>query len=188
MARPGARKTATVAVLATVAAGMVGLAYAAVPLYRLFCQVTGYGGTTQVAAAAPEIVADSAIAVRFNADVGGTMPWRFAPLQREMRLRLGEVGLARYEAINLSDAAVVGTATFNVTPHKMGPYFSKVECFCFTEQTLAPGERGEMAVTFFVDPDMLNDPTVAGVTTVTLSYTFFEKKDSSKTIASDQRD
>ncbi len=182
------RNSTTAAVLALVVADMAGLVYASVPLYQLFCQVTGYGGTTRIAATAPEAVAERVVTVRFNADVAGGMPWRFAPLEREMRVRVGEVALARYEAENLSDAAVVGSATFNVTPHQMGPYFSKIACFCFTRQTLAPGERVEMPVTFFVDPAMLSDPNVADVTTITLSYTFFENKNASMAIATDHRD
>ncbi len=168
------RKSATVIALAAIVAGMGGLSFAAVPLYRLFCQVTGFGGTTQVAVAAPSEVAERVLTVRFNADVARGMPWRFAPLERQLQLRPGEIALAFYEAENLSNETVVGTSTFNVTPHKMGPYFSKVQCFCFTEQALAPGERVEMAVTFFVDPDMVRDPNVAEVNTITLSYTFFE--------------
>ncbi len=177
MARLGARKSATVAALAMILAAMGGLSYAAVPLYRLFCQVTGFGGTTQVAAAAPAApaaIAERVVTVRFNADVARGMPWRFRPLEREMRVRVGETAMALFAAENLADRTVVGTSTFNVTPYKMGRYFSKVECFCFTEQALAPGERVDMPVTFFVDPDMLSDPNVAEVNTITLSYTFFE--------------
>ena len=177
MASLGARKAATVAALAMILAAMGGLSYAAVPLYRLFCQVTGFGGTTQVAVAAPAAaaaIAERVVTVRFNADVARGMPWRFRPLEREMRIRVGETAMASFAAENLADRTVVGTSTFNVTPYKMGLYFSKVECFCFTEQALAPGERVEMPVTFFVDPDMLSDPNVAEVNTITLSYTFFE--------------
>ena len=174
MARLDARKSATVAALALILAAMGGLSYAAVPLYRLFCQVTGFGGTTQIAAAAPAAVAVRVVTVRFNADVARGMPWRFRPPEREMRVRVGETAMASFAAENLADRTVVGTSTFNVTPYKMGRHFSKVECFCFTEQALAPGERVDMPVTFFVDPDMLSDPNVAEVNTITLSYTFFE--------------
>ncbi len=174
MAGLGRRKSLTVISLVAAVAGMGGLAYAAVPLYRIFCQVTGFGGTTQVAAAAPEAVADRVITVRFNADTAGGMPWRFRPLQREVQVRLGQIALVRYEAENLSNRTVVGSATFNVTPFKAGPYFAKVQCFCFTEQTLAPGERAEMPVTFFVYPELSSDPGMAEVDTITLSYTFFE--------------
>ena len=171
----GARKAVTVAALLGVLAGMGGLTYAAVPLYQLFCRVTGFGGTTQVAAAAPEVVTDRVITVRFNADVGRDMPWRFRPIQREMTVRVGETGLASYFAENLSDAVVVGSAVFNVTPHKAGPYFTKIACFCFDEQTLVPGERVEMPVTFFIDPAIMDDDNLDDVDTITLSYTFFKR-------------
>ncbi len=173
MAPRRTRKTVTVFALVAIVAGMGGLTDAAVPLYRLFCQVTGFGGTTQVAVAAPGPVTDRVITVRFNADTAGGVPWRFRPLQREMRVRLGEVAIAYYEAENISDQTAAGTATFNVTPFKTGRYFSKVQCFCFTEQTLAPAARQKMAVTFVVDPAMSSDPNVADVNTITLSYTFF---------------
>ncbi len=164
-------------VLVGVAAGMVGLSFAAVPLYRLFCQVTGFGGTTQVAAAPSAPVADRYVTVRFNADVAPDLPWRFEPMQKAVRVRFGEVALARFVAVNLSDRPITGSAVFNVTPFKTGPYFSKVQCFCFDEQTLAPGERAEMPVSFFVDPEMIDDPNVREVKTITLSYTFFRAKD-----------
>lgn len=167
------RNRAVAMVAVGVVAGMVGLAYASVPLYRLFCQVTGYGGTTQRAEAASEVVADRKITVRFNADVNSRLPWRFAPEQREVTLAIGETGLAFYRATNQSAETVTGTATFNVTPFKAGPYFNKIECFCFTEQALEPGQSVDMPVTFFVDPAILEDPDLADVHTITLSYTFF---------------
>lgn len=176
MTGPRGRKSLTVVALLGVLAGMGGLTYAAVPLYRLFCQVTGFGGTTQTAAEAPGVVGDRVITVRFNADTARGLPWRFRPLQREMQVRIGETALAYYEAVNLSDTTIVGTSTFNVTPFKAGPYFAKVDCFCFTEQTLGPGERVKMAVSFFIDPDMMNEPKVEDVNTITLSYTFFRAK------------
>ena len=160
---------------------MVGLAFASVPLYQLFCQVTGYGGTTQVAETAPVVPEGQAAArvfkVRFNADVNGDMPWNFRPEQREVTLRVGESGLAFYRAENLSARPVTGTATFNVTPLKAGPYFNKVQCFCFTEQRLAPGEIAQLGVSFFVDPAILEDPNLDEVRTITLSYTFFRAAD-----------
>src|SRR5690606_35991715 len=121
---------------------------ASVPLYRLFCQVTGYGGTTQRAEAAGEVVSDETITVRFNADVNSRLPWRFQPEQRAMTLAIGESGLAFYQATNLSARVITGTATFNVTPFKAGPYFNKIACFCFTEQTLQPGQTVDMPVSF----------------------------------------
>ena len=131
---PSRRNGRTALVLSAVVAGMVGLSFASVPLYRLFCQVTGFGGTTQVAEAAPGAgVSERVIKVRFNADVDPELPWAFQPVEREVALRVGEPGLAYYKARNLSDRPVVGTATYNVTPLKAGYYFNKVQCFCFEE-------------------------------------------------------
>ena len=156
------------------AAGMVGASYAAVPLYEIFCQVTGYGGTTQVAESAPGEVLNRKMTIRFNADVGKAMPWRFVPAQDRVDLKVGEQGLAFYRAKNISGRTMTGTATFNVTPAKAGQYFNKVECFCFTEQELKAGAEIDMPVTFFIDPDIAKDPNLNDVTTITLSYTFFE--------------
>ncbi len=176
MATMQRRKSITVAALSGLLLGMAGLSYAAVPLYRMFCQVTGYGGTTQVATAVPDAISDRVVTVRFNADTASGLPWDFRPKQREIELRIGETALIHYIAGNPTGKTLVGTSTFNVTPHKVGPYFAKVECFCFTEQTLAPGESVEMAVTFFVDPMMLEDPNLAEINTITLSYMFFPAK------------
>ena len=163
--------------------GMVGLAYASVPLYALFCQVTGFGGTTQRADAAPERQVDRVIKVRFNADVNNALPWRFKPEQRELTVKLGEMGLAAYQAANRADRATVGTALYNVTPDKAGKYFNKIECFCFTEQVLEPGQSVDMPVAFFVDPALAEDPAMEDVTTITLSYTFFRAKDENQVLA-----
>jgi cytochrome c oxidase assembly protein subunit 11 len=164
-------------VLIGVVAGMVGAAYASVPLYRLFCQVTGYGGTTQVAETAPVTVGERVMTIRFNADVDPHLPWRFQPLQREMKVKVGETGLALFHARNLTARATAGTATFNVTPLKAGQYFNKVQCFCFTEQRLAGGAEADMPVSFFVDPAIVDDPNLQEVNTITLSYTFFIDED-----------
>ena len=173
-----ARKNARVALtLVGLVFGMVGLSFATVPLYRLFCQVTGWGGTTQVAESAPEVLSERTIAVRFNADVNDKLPWRFGPVQREVEVQVGENRLAFYRAKNIGEKAVVGTATFNVTPLKAGQYFSKVACFCFTEQRLEPGQEIDMPVSFFVDPAILDDPNLDDVKTITLSYTFFRDLD-----------
>ena len=153
--------------------GMVALSYAAVPLYDLFCRVTGYGGTTQVADAAPEQVLDREIRIRFMADTNRDLPWDFAPEQREVTMRIGESGMAFYQAENLSDRPVTGMAAYNVLPPKAGVYFNKIQCFCFDEQTLAPGESVSMPVYFFVDPAIDDDPNLDEVRTITLSYTFF---------------
>ncbi|KAA0683491.1 cytochrome c oxidase assembly protein [Roseomonas genomospecies 6] len=163
--------------------GMVGLAYASVPLYALFCQVTGFGGTTQRADAAPERQVDRVIKVRFNADVNNALPWRFKPEQRELTVKLGEMGLAAYQAANRADRPTVGTALYNVTPDKAGKYFNKIECFCFTEQVLEPGQSVDMPVAFFVDPALAEDPAMEDVTTITLSYTFFRAKDENQVLA-----
>jgi len=163
-------------------AGMVGLAYASVPLYELFCQVTGYGGTPQVATVAPGPVSDKKIVIRFDANTNPKLPWKFKAAQTEMTVKLGEQTLAFYEAQNLDREDVTGTAVFNVTPLKAGPYFSKIECFCFTEQTLTAGQRIDMPVQFFIDPEIFTDPDTKDVTTVTLSYTFYPAEPEEKSV------
>ena len=169
------RRVATALILGGVVCCMVGLAFGAVPLYQLFCQVTGFGGTTQVAEEAPAEIGERVVTIRFNADTARDLPWRFKPEQREMTVRVGEMAMAFYNAVNQSDRALVGSSTFNVTPVKAGAYFNKIECFCFEEQTLAPGERAEFPVSFFVDPDIVEDRRLDDVTTITLSYTFFAR-------------
>jgi len=163
--------------------GMLGLTAAAVPLYDLFCRVTGFGGTTQVAEAAPEAATDRTIRVSFNADRDPGLPWRFQPVQRRMEVKIGENHLAFYEAENRSDRPIVGRAVYNVTPHKAGAYFAKVHCFCFEEQLLMPGERIEMPVSFFVDPRILDDTNAGDVHEITLSYTFFIDEDATAAAA-----
>lgn len=153
---------------------MLAMAYASVPLYRLFCQITGYGGTTQEAEYAPDIVLDRDMTVRFDASTIRGLEWEFAPEQISQDLKIGQVGLAFYQATNLSDKPVVGTSTFNVTPNKAGKYFNKIECFCFIYQRLEPGQTMRFPVQYFIDPAMADDPNLADVKTVTLSYTFFE--------------
>lgn len=174
------RSTALAGLL--VIAAMIGLTAASVPLYRLFCQVTGYGGTTQRAEAPPERVAAVPVTVLFNADVAPGLPWRFRPGQRSLEVLPGEQHLAFYEAENRSGEPVVGTASFNVTPHKAGLYFHKLACFCFEQQTLEPGERVEMPVSFFVDPALLEDPSTREVRQITLSYTFFEDREATEAL------
>ena len=160
-----------------VVGGMVGMAYAAVPLYQLFCQVTGYGGTTQRVEQYSDTILDQTITVRFDANTNG-VPWEFQPKQREVTLRLGETKQISYISRNLSNVPTSGTATFNVSPARAGAYFNKVECFCFTEQELQPGQSYDMPVVFFVDPEIVNVPELKNLKTITLSYTFFplEKK------------
>jgi len=152
---------------------MLALAYAAVPLYQIFCQVTGYGGTVQRAEEASERIVDRKITVRFDANVARGMAWEFEPVTRSLELRLGENALADYQAFNPTSEPVSGTATFNVSPAAAGRYFNKIECFCFTEQLLGPGESAKMPVSFFVDPELENDPDTRKIQEITLSYTFF---------------
>lgn len=170
----GARSNRRVALgLGAVVALMVGASFAAVPLYDLFCRVTGYGGTTSVAAGPAEAVADRWITVSFDANIAAGMAWEFRPEQRSMRLRVGETALAFYEAYNPTDEPLAGQAGYNVAPFSAGVYFDKIECFCFTMQVLGPGERIDMPVSFYVDPAMLDDFEARGVTEITLSYTMY---------------
>jgi cytochrome c oxidase assembly protein subunit 11 len=166
------QKRKTVLQLVAVAVTMGSLSFAAVPFYDWFCRVTGFGGTTATAASAPGDVLDRTISVRFDASREAGMPWEFRPLQREMTVRIGEVGLAFYEAYNPTDRPVAGTASFNVAPFAAGGYFTKIDCFCFEMQVLQPGERVEMPVTFFVDPEIVDDREGRFVRQITLSYTF----------------
>ena len=176
------------AALVAVPVAMGALAWASAPLYRLFCQVTGFGGTPGIAAEAPQAAADApSIEIRFNADIAPDLDWRFGPVERAVTVRLGEPALAFYRAENLGDEPVIGAATFNVTPLKAGAYFSKIDCFCFTEQRLGPGERADMPVSFFIDPAIAEDPNVRDVGTITLSYTFFRAQEpSAQAVAREQ--
>lgn len=153
--------------------GMIGLSFASVPLYNLFCNVTGFGGTTQTADALPGEVLERSVTIKFNADTAPNMPWHFEPEMREINVKLGERGLTAYIAKNKYNTDVSGTAIYNVTPLKAGKYFHKIQCFCFDEQTLKPHEEVSMPVMFFVDPEMDRDPNMDDVKVITLSYTFF---------------
>ncbi|NBR33786.1 MAG: cytochrome c oxidase assembly protein [Rhodobacteraceae bacterium] len=153
---------------------MGALAWASVPFYDWFCRVTGFGGVTNVAETGSDVVLDRTIKVRFDASLDRDMPWEFKPVQREMELRIGETGIAFYEAFNPTDRPVAGTASYNVTPYDAGAYFSKIACFCFTEQVLQPGERVQMPVTFYVDPEIVDDRDAKFTKVITLSYTFYE--------------
>lgn len=153
--------------------GMIGMAYAAVPLYAMFCQMTGYGGTTQRVEQYSDRILDRKITVRFDANISGGLPWDFKPGARDVTMKIGETTLAHYTATNLFDRPTSGRATFNVTPEMAGAYFNKVECFCFTDTTLKPGESLDMPVVFYVDPDIVDLPEMRDVKTITLSYTFF---------------
>lgn len=174
---PQSKNRKTALSLAAIVAGMAMLAYASVPLYRLFCQVTGYGGTTQAATYVPDKVYDRTITVQFNADTMPALPWKFEPLQREITVRVGESSLAFYKATNTSDKMTVGTSTFNVIPHETGQHFVKVQCFCFEEQPLAPGETVNMPVSFYIDPGIMKQKALDEVKNITLSYTFFPVKE-----------
>ena len=159
--------------LALVIVGMVGLSFASVPLYRLFCSATGYGGTPQIGPEAPRAEVAHPITIAMNADTSPQLPWSFAPEQRSVTMKLGEEQLAFYDGKNLSDHTITGHALYNVTPDVVGRFFHKTECFCFTSQTLAAGEKVQFPVTFWVDPAILDDPETRDVHTITLSYTFF---------------
>jgi cytochrome c oxidase assembly protein subunit 11 len=158
------------------ALAMLGLGYASVPLYRIFCQVTGFGGTTQRAETAPKQVLDKTVSVRFDANTDQNMPWTFRPRQVTDTVQVGERDMAIFEARNNSSVPITGTASFNVEPEQAGPWFNKIQCFCFTEQTLQPGQEVSMPVLFFVDPKALDDPNMDGVEQITLSYTFHRTK------------
>ena len=163
----------TMIALFCVVAAMAGLAFASVPLYDLFCRATGFGGTTGVAQAPDGVAGERLITVRFDAGVNSALPWRFAPAQEPMTVRVGATALAFYRARSVADGPTVGTATYNVTPLKAAKYFDKIACFCFTEQRLEAGETVDMAVSFFVDPAIMEDRNLDDVNNITLSYTFF---------------
>lgn len=173
--KAGLRRTGWIA--AALAVAMLGLAYASVPLYRLFCQVTGYAGTTQrVSATTTTVRADPfgrVVKVRFDANVAPGMPWLFTPEANSVSVRLGERKLAFFKATNMTAAATTGRATFNVSPDTAGKYFVKIACFCFTEQTLKPGETVDMPVSYYIDPAILKDKDAARIDEITLSYTFY---------------
>lgn len=177
----GTANRRTLLILAAVVAGMIGLAYASVPLYQLFCKVTGYGGTTQVTSNTAEtIIANHPIKIRFDANVSPGLNWRFEPVDKPVKVNPGEEIVINYRATNLGDAPSVGTSTFNVTPVKAGPHFMKLDCFCFIEQELAPGESMLMPVRFYVDPEIIESVDTVDISEIILSYTFFPAKSSSK--------
>ncbi|WP_197916064.1 cytochrome c oxidase assembly protein [Thiosulfatihalobacter marinus] len=172
MAVIGPKKTLLQTVGVVVVMG--ALAWASVPFYNWFCRVTGFGGTTNVAETGSDVILDQTIKVRFDASKERGMPWEFKPMQREMEIRIGETGLAFYEAYNPTDRVIAGSASYNVAPFDAGGYFTKIDCFCFTEQVLQPGERVSMPVTFYVDPGIVDDRDAKFVKSITLSYTFYE--------------
>lgn len=174
MTKPQAPKSnsRTLLILLGVILFMGVAAWAAVPFYSWFCRTTGYAGTPKVATSESAVVLDELVTVRFDANVDRDLGWTFRPMQREMTLKMGETGLAFYEAVNTTDETITGSASYNVAPDTAGYYFDKIECFCFTEQTLDPHERVEMPVSFFVDPDILKDTDARNIRDITLSYTF----------------
>ena len=161
--------------LAAIVAGMLMLSFAAVPLYDLFCRVTGFGGTTQESTQIPDVILDREVRITFNADMDKDLPWRFEPLEEEVFLKVGEHRLTAYESENLSDKAMTGVAVYNVTPFEAGQYFHKVQCFCFDEQTLQGKQIVNMPISFFIDPAFAEDPEMDGVKEITLSYTFYNE-------------
>lgn len=182
------RKNRRLAFACTVVfAGMVGFTFAAAPLYDMFCRVTGFAGTPLRAKSAPGAAEtdDVMVTVRFNATTAPDLPWKFQPVQRQIRVKPGEETLAFYRATNPTAEPVTGQASFNVSPEKTGQYFSKIACFCYEEQVLQPGQSVDMPVSFFVDPEMLKDPKTRDVAEITLSYTFFRKPEETRT--SDRR-
>ena len=163
--------------LAATVGGMLALAYAASPLYDMFCRATGFGGTPKIAVEQGDRpVISRTVNVRFDSNVDANLPWRFTPLEREVKVKLGEERLVHYRVTNVSQRPIVGTSVYNVTPEASGPWFNKLQCFCFTEQLLLPGQSVDMPVVFFVDPEMDKDRRYDNVRTITLSYTFFEAK------------
>ena len=171
------RNTLLASGLAVTVVGMVGLSFAAVPLYRVFCAATGYGGTPQIGGAAGPGAEGGTIIVRFDANTSPSLPWKFTPGERSVTVKLGEENLANYVGMNESGRAVTGVATYNVTPEKVGHYFHKTACFCFNEQTLASGQEMQFPLSFWVDPAIATDPATRDVHTITLSYTFFRSLD-----------
>lgn len=174
--KPGTEERKTAIFLVGIIIGMIGLSFASVPLYRIFCQKTGFGGTTQVATAFAKEIRDRTFTVRFNADVSSDLPWSFEPLQKEIKVKAGETAFALYHVVNNSNEPLIGMSTYNVTPDKAGGYFNKVECFCFLEQRLEPHESVDMPLLFFIDPSVTEDKNMYDVDTITLSYTFFHYK------------
>jgi cytochrome c oxidase assembly protein subunit 11 len=163
----------TAAMCVVFVAAMVGASFAAVPLYRIFCQVTGYNGTVRQASVAPATITDRTVTVLFDANVGNGLGWSFRPLQRSIQVKLGEVAHATFRAENRTPWTVTGTAAYNVAPDDVGAYFNKLDCFCFTDQTLKPYEAADLGVTFFVDPSLASNGELDTTSTITLSYTFF---------------
>ena len=177
------RDVAIAAACGVLVAGMVGASFAAVPLYKIFCRVTGFAGTTQVSERAPQHALGRELTIRFDANVAPGLPWKFVPEQNEIKLYIGEVATIRYKVINEAARSISAQASYNVTPTTVGAYFDKINCFCFTEQRLKPGETREMTVVFYVDPAIVKDRDQDALNTITLSYTFYRLPDSERPVA-----
>src|SRR5689334_7863900 len=181
--KPLRRDMLVAACCGAVVAGMVGAAYASVPLYSWFCKTTGFGGTTQVAEKAPDHVLGRALTIRFDSNVAPGLPWRFQPEQNAIQVRIGEVATVRYKVVNEAAREIAAQASYNVSPPTVGAYFNKINCFCFTEQRLKAGETREMTVVFYVDPSIVQDRDQADLTTITLSYTFYRLREPEQPVA-----
>jgi cytochrome c oxidase assembly protein subunit 11 len=181
--KPPRRDLLVAACCGALVVGMVGAAYAAVPLYNWFCKTTGFGGTTQVSEKAPDHVLGRTLTIRFDSNVAPGLPWRFQPERNEIQVRIGEVATVHYKVINEAAREVSGQASYNVSPPTVGGYFNKINCFCFTEQRLKAGETREMAVVFYIDPSIANDRDQNDLSTITLSYTFYRQREPEQPIA-----
>ena len=177
------RDVAIAAACGVLVAGMVGASFAAIPLYKIFCQVTGFAGTTQVSERAPQHQLGRELTIRFDANVAPGLPWKFVPEQNSIKLHIGEVATVRYKVINEAARSISAQASYNVTPTTVGAYFDKINCFCFTEQTMQPGETREMTVVFYVDTTIVNDRDQDPLNTITLSYTFYRLPDAEQPVA-----
>jgi len=181
--KPMRRDVLIAACCGALVAAMVGASFAAIPLYKAFCRVTGFAGTTQVARIAPEHVLSRALTIRFDSNVAPGLPWIFEPEQNEIKLRIGEVATVHYKVINEAARTITAQASYNVTPTTVGAYFDKINCFCFTEQTMKPGETREMTVVFYVDPAIVKDSDQDPLNTITLSYTFYRLPEAEQPVA-----
>lgn len=181
--RPLRRDMVIAASCGVVAAAMVGASFAAIPLYKIFCSVTGFAGTTQVSRIAPKQMLGRELTIRFDSNVTPGLPWKFEPEQNEIKLHIGEVATVHYKVINEAARTITAQASYNVTPTTVGAYFDKINCFCFTQQTMKPGETREMTVVFYVDPKIVNDRDQDPLNTITLSYTFYRLPDSEQPVA-----
>lgn len=181
--KPMRRDVLVAACCGALVAGMVGAAYASVPFYNWFCRTTGYGGTTQVSEKAPDHVLGRKLTIRFDSNVAPGLPWKFMPEQNSIQLRIGEVATVRYKVTNEAAREITAQAGYNVSPPQIGSYFDKINCFCFTEQRLKPGETREMTVVFYVDPSIVKDHEQDDLTTITLSYTFYRLRDQERPVA-----